>query len=50
MLSAFQHFQVMSSYWWMAAPAFALVLVSASYFALADALHLARSSSGKSYA
>ena len=50
MLSAFQHFQVMSSYWWMAAPIVALVLVSGSYFALADAFDTGRIDSGKSYA
>lgn len=50
MLSAFQHFQVMSSYWWMAAPVAALVLVSASYFALADALDIANIKSGRSHA
>ncbi len=50
MLSAFQHVQVMSSYWWMAAPAVVLVLFSASYFALADALDFTRIESGKSYA
>lgn len=50
MLSALQHFQVMSSYWWMAAPVVALVLVSASYFAVADAMDVARINSGKSYA
>jgi len=50
MLSAFQHFQVMSSYWWMAAPIVALVVVSSSYFALADAIDFTRINSGKTYA
>jgi peptide/nickel transport system permease protein len=52
MLSAFQQFQVMSSYWWMAAPAVALVLVSLSYFRVADLLHacMANLKSGHSYA
>lgn len=52
MLSAFQQFQVMSSYWWMAAPIAALVLVSLTYFALADVLHAktANIKSGQSYA
>ena len=50
MLSAFQHFQVMSSYWWMAAPIIALVLVSGSYFALADVFDVERIEAGKSYA
>jgi peptide/nickel transport system permease protein len=39
MLADLQKFQVMSSYWWMAAPIAALVAVSITYFALADALH-----------
>ena len=39
MLASFQQFQVMSSYWWMAAPALALVTVSLTYFLVADALH-----------
>jgi len=38
MLAAFQQVQAMSFYWWMAAPIVALVLVSTTYFALADAL------------
>jgi peptide/nickel transport system permease protein len=50
MLSAFQHFQVMSSYWWMVSPVVALVLVSASYFALADALDRRRIAAGEVYA
>lgn len=50
MLSAFQHVQVMSSYWWMAAPIIALVLVSGSYFALADVLDVERIEAGKTYA
>jgi len=50
MLSAFQHFQVMSSYWWMVAPIIALVLVSGSYFALADVFDTERIRAGKSYA
>lgn len=50
MLSAFQHFQVMNSYWWMAAPIIALVLVSGSYFALADVFDTERIGAGKSYA
>jgi peptide/nickel transport system permease protein len=52
MLSAFQQFQVMSSYWWMAAPVAALVMVSLTYFHLADVLHtkLAHLKSGLSYA
>lgn len=48
MLGAFQHIQVMSSYWWMASPIVALVLLSSSYFALADVFH--RVVSGKSHA
>lgn len=50
MLSAFQHFQVMSSYWWIAAPIAALVLVSGSYFALADAFDFKRIDLGRSHA
>jgi len=52
MLSAFQHFQTASSYWWMVAPLAALVTVSFTYFVLADALHQkgARIDSGESYA
>ena len=52
MLSAFQQFQVMSSYWWMAAPAAALVIVSLTYFNLADVVHAktAHLKSGQSYA
>jgi peptide/nickel transport system permease protein len=52
MLSAFQQFQTVSSYWWMAAPLVALVAVSLTYFVLADALHQkgARINSGQSYA
>jgi len=52
MLSAFQQLQVMSSYWWMAAPAAALVIVSLTYFNLADVVHAktARLKSGQSYA
>jgi peptide/nickel transport system permease protein len=50
MLSAFQHFQVMSSYWWMVSPVVALVLVSASYFALANALDRRRIAAGEVYA
>jgi peptide/nickel transport system permease protein len=51
MLSAFQQFQVMSSFWWMAAPVAALVMVSLTYFHLADMLHtkLAHLRSGLSY-
>jgi ABC-type dipeptide/oligopeptide/nickel transport system permease subunit len=49
MLAAFQHIQVMSSYWWMAAPIIALVLVSGSYFALADVFDVERIDAGKSY-
>ena len=44
MLAAFQQVQAMSSYWWMAAPILALVTVSATYFALADALDKGRAS------
>jgi peptide/nickel transport system permease protein len=52
MLSAFQQFQTVSSYWWMAAPLVALIAVSLTYFVLADALHQkgARINSGQSYA
>ena len=52
MLSAFQQFQTVSSYWWMAFPLVALVAVSLTYFMLADALHHAgaRINSGQSYA
>jgi peptide/nickel transport system permease protein len=50
MLSAFQHFQVMTSYWWMVSPVVALVLVSAAYFALADALDRRRIAAGEIYA
>ena len=39
LLAAFQQFQVMSSYWWMATPAIALMIVSLAYFAFADLLH-----------
>lgn len=52
MLASFQQFEVMSSYWWMAAPAIALVMVSLTYFLVADALHakMANLKSGQSYA
>jgi len=52
MLSAFQQFQTVSSYWWLASPLVALVGISLTYFVLADALHQAKAgiSSGKSYA
>ena len=52
MLSAFQQFHTMSSYWWLAFPLVALVAVSLTYFVLADALHQsgARINSGESYA
>lgn len=49
MLSALQHFQVMSSYWWMASPVIALVLVSAAYFVLADLLDRRRIAAGEAY-
>jgi peptide/nickel transport system permease protein len=49
MLAALQHFQVMSSYWWMASPVIALVLVSTVYFALADALDGRRIAAGEVY-
>ena len=52
MLSAFQQFHTMSSYWWLAFPLVALVTVSFTYFVLADALHHsgARIKLGESYA
>jgi peptide/nickel transport system permease protein len=50
MLAALQHFQVMTSYWWMAAPVAALVLISVTYFAVADALDKTRLNSGEGYA
>lgn len=52
MLSAFQQFQTVSSYWWMAFPLVALVAVSLIYFVLADAVHhvAARINSGHGYA
>ena len=52
MLSAFQQFQTVSPYWWMGFPLVALVMVSLTYFVLADALHHvgARIKSGQSYA
>jgi peptide/nickel transport system permease protein len=50
MLSAFQHVQVMTSYWWMAAPIIALVLVSGSYFAFAEVFDFERIEAGKGYA
>lgn len=39
LLADLQHLQVMTSYWWMAAPLAVLVLVSLSYFSVADAMH-----------
>jgi peptide/nickel transport system permease protein len=39
MLAALQQYHVMTSYWWMWAPALALVPVFLAYHALADALH-----------
>lgn len=36
MMSALQQYHVLSSYWWMFAPGVALVLVSLSYYALAN--------------
>ncbi|HJW99346.1 MAG TPA: ABC transporter permease [Terriglobales bacterium] len=52
MLSAFQQFQTMTSYWWMAAPILALVGVCLTYVAVADGLHEigGRLSPGRSYA
>jgi peptide/nickel transport system permease protein len=52
MLSAFQQFSTVSSYWWMAFPLAALIAVSLTYFVLADALHHAGAGikSGQSYA
>lgn len=52
MLSVFQQFQTISSYWWLAFPLVALVAVSLTYFVLADAIHQvgARIKSGESYA
>ena len=52
MLSAFQQFQTVSSYWWMGFPLVALVMVSLTYFVLADAIHHvgAKIKSGQKYA
>jgi peptide/nickel transport system permease protein len=47
MLASLQQFQVMSSYWWMAAPILALVSVSLSYVVLAGRLE---KRSGRAYA
>jgi peptide/nickel transport system permease protein len=38
LLADLQQYRVLTSYWWMAAPVFALVLVSWSYFVTANAL------------
>src|SRR5947209_5831677 len=38
LLADLQHYRVLTSYWWMTAPIFALVLISASYFAVANSL------------
>ena len=38
LLAELQHYRVLTSYWWMTAPVFALVLISTSYFAVANSL------------
>ena len=38
LLADLQHYRVLTSYSWMTAPIFALVLISASYFAVANSL------------
>jgi peptide/nickel transport system permease protein len=38
MLADLQQYRVLTSYWWMATPVFALVLVSFSYFAVMNTL------------
>ena len=38
LLAELQQYRVLSSYWWMATPIFALVLISSAYFAAANAL------------
>jgi ABC-type dipeptide/oligopeptide/nickel transport system permease subunit len=47
MLAGLQQFQIMTSYWWMAAPILALVCVSLSYVLLAGTLE---KHSGRAYA
>jgi peptide/nickel transport system permease protein len=39
MLAALQHYDVLTSYWWMWAPGLALVPVFLAYFTLSEALH-----------
>jgi peptide/nickel transport system permease protein len=39
MLGVLQQYHVLASYWWLWAPALALVVVFLAYYALADALH-----------
>ena len=39
LLASLQHYNVMVSYWWMFAPAAALVLVSLGYLSVANAFH-----------
>lgn len=39
MLAGLQRYHVLTSYWWMVVPAFALVPIFLLYYALADALH-----------
>jgi peptide/nickel transport system permease protein len=39
MLASLQHYDVLSSYWWMFVPGVALIPVFLLYYALADALH-----------
>jgi peptide/nickel transport system permease protein len=39
MLASVQRYHVLTSYWWMFAPGFALIPVSLLFYALADALH-----------
>jgi peptide/nickel transport system permease protein len=38
LLADLQHYRVLTSYWWMTSPIFMLVLISASYFAVANSL------------
>ena len=38
LLAELQQYRVLTSYWWMTAPVFALVLISSSYFLIANSL------------
>jgi len=47
MLAALQQYKVISSCWWMFAPAVTLVIISGAYFVLSDSLHRLESASNQ---